>query len=777
MAKYVIICFISAFLQLHGFSQQVSKTKSIEELHIALADKNTPTDHADLLLDLALAYVLKPGSFSHDLDTAILLINQADIINNKNLHSKTIEAKACYVYSNAYREKGDTATGHRYINKALNHYSALNMSEELGKSYFEKASYFNWQDSKYYPVIKDYFEKALTQFKLSDDKQNQGFALKNMADFDVLMKNYGLALNELNEALSIYKSINYEKLQSVYDLLNLVHINLGDYPQAIQYGLLAEDAAVKTHDTTMQLCTIYFRLSLAYSKGYNSTGDESIKYERKALNIALKQQDFQSIQLIAASLCYLYTRRHQPQKAIRLIHDLGDNIKFNDWADSLYVFSAYLQVFTEAKQYSKAKFYTDYLVSVLSDTSKDLSTDQPNIAFEGLVRYYIETHQYDLAEKYASINLVYCRHQHNSNRAIIATAYNTKSAADSAIGDFRSSLYNYKQFVRINDSMFNEAKAFQFAQMQVVYNTRQKEDSLKINKQNFQLLKTKNETDLRKAGIVRNTIILSSFLLLLIMYISYHVKQNSNKKLQAKQKEINHQNEELTRTVQEKNTLLEEKEWLLKEVHHRVKNNLQIVISLLNTQSRFLDNKEAINAIAESRHRMQAMSLIHQKLYQSEQTAYVDMQSYIRELAGYLETSYNMDKHICFVFKIDKIELDIAQAIPVSLILNETITNAIKYAFAGREDGKIEITMQAHEDDEILLSIQDDGKGLPSSFNIDTNDSMGMRLIKGLVKQISARLDISGEDGTCIIIRFATDSKLKIIALNEAGRKEQAVAM
>ncbi len=774
MTKYVIVCFISAFLQLHGLSQQVNETKSIKELRIALADKTTQTDRADLLLNLALAYVLKPGSFSHDLDTAILLVNQAEIINNKNLHSQLIEAKACFVYSNAYREKGDTTTGHGYINKALKLYSALNMHEELGKVYFETASYFDWQDNKCFPLIKDCFEKALTEFKSSGDKQNQGFALKNMADFDILMKEFGLALNELNEALAIYKSVNYPKLQSVYDLLNLVHINLGDYPQAIKYGLLAEDAALKTGDTTMQLCTIYVRLSLAYSKGYNSTGNESIEYKMKALNIALKWQDYQSIQFIAASLCYQFTRQHQPQNAIHLIHDLDDNIKFNSWTDSLYVFSAYLEVFTEAKQYNKAKYYADYLVSVLSDTSKDLSAEQPNIAFEGLIRYYIQTHQYELAEKYANINLTYCL-QH-ANRSIVAMAYNSKSEADSATGNFRSSLDSYKQFVRTNDSMFNEAKAFQFAQMQVVYNTRQKEDSLKINEQNFQLLKTKSNADLRKASVVRNTIITSSLLLLLVMYISYRLKQNSNRKLQAKQKEINRQNEELTRAVQEKNTLLEEKEWLLKEVHHRVKNNLQIVISLLNTQSKFLDNQEAIDAIQESRHRMQAMSLIHQKLYQSESSAYVNMQMYIRELSSYLEASFSTGKRIIFDIEVCDIELDIAQAIPIGLILNEIITNAIKYAFIGKENGNINITMQMQNEQDVLLQISDDGVGLPSGFTIDKSDSMGMRLIRGLVKQIGGQINLFSQNGTRVYIHFKMDSKLKSISSKESLESPQLIS-
>src|SRR5262249_22759774 len=140
-------------------------------------------------------------------------------------------------------------------------------------------------------------------------------------------------------------------------------------------------------------------------------------------------------------------------------------------------------------------------------------------------------------------------------------------------------------------------------------------------------------------------------------------------------------NKMVTQKNEQLQYLLKEKEWLVREIHHRVKNNLQIVMSLLNSQSAYIDNEPALTAIHDSQHRVQAMSLIHQKLYNSENLSSIEMSNYIRELAYNLRDSFNAGKHIRFNFNIESIEMDVSQAVPVGLILNEAITNSIKYAF------------------------------------------------------------------------------------------------
>ena len=136
--------------------------------------------------------------------------------------------------------------------------------------------------------------------------------------------------------------------------------------------------------------------------------------------------------------------------------------------------------------------------------------------------------------------------------------------------------------------------------------------------------------------------------LLLLSYNRYRLKQRSNQQLQAQQRVLQERQEEINYKNTTLQLLLTEKEWLLKEIHHRVKNNLQIVMSLLNAQATYLSDEAALSAIQESQHRVQAMALIHQKLYQSEQVARISMPAYIQEVVSYLRDSYNLHQPIDF---------------------------------------------------------------------------------------------------------------------------------
>jgi two-component sensor histidine kinase len=227
-----------------------------------------------------------------------------------------------------------------------------------------------------------------------------------------------------------------------------------------------------------------------------------------------------------------------------------------------------------------------------------------------------------------------------------------------------------------------------------------------------------------------------------------------NEALEYQQVEINQKNKSLQDLVHDKDHLLIEKEWLLKEIHHRVKNNFHIVASLLEIQSSYLKSKEAISAIKESQHRINSMSIIHQKLYQSESLSTVHMPEYIYELVEYLKESYAIREEIGFDLQIENIELSHSFVITLGLILNEAITNAIKYAFVDRHDGKIFIALSHISDSHISLIIQDNGSGLPKNFHNRVGSSMGMELLQGLTDDIGGRLSIKNNNGTCIKIIF-----------------------
>jgi two-component sensor histidine kinase len=325
--------------------------------------------------------------------------------------------------------------------------------------------------------------------------------------------------------------------------------------------------------------------------------------------------------------------------------------------------------------------------------------------------------------------------------------------ADSAAGNYLAAIDHYQRYKAISDTIYNIAKSRQIEEMQAKYESDKKEKDIQLLRRESQL----QQSQLKQASLGRTvTIAIIALLLIIIalLYNRYRIRQRSNHQLESQQKEINLKNTSLQKLVNEKDGLLEEKEWLLKEIHHRVNNNLQIVMSLLNTQSAYLDNDSAILAIRDSQHRMRAMSLIHQKLYQSDKVAIIDMQVYIEELTSYLDDNFNVNNRIRFQLYVAPIELDIAQAVPLGLIINEIITNAIKYAFPDNSQGMISISMELVEQGEVLLVIADNGKGLPPGFDSVGSHSLGMNLVQGLTKQLNGTFTIKSQQGVTVNIRF-----------------------
>ncbi|HWQ20515.1 MAG TPA: PAS domain S-box protein [Methanotrichaceae archaeon] len=199
-----------------------------------------------------------------------------------------------------------------------------------------------------------------------------------------------------------------------------------------------------------------------------------------------------------------------------------------------------------------------------------------------------------------------------------------------------------------------------------------------------------------------------------------------------------------------------EKEVLLREVHHRVKNNLQIISSLLSIQSRYLPDDQTSEMLNECRGRVRSMSLIHENLYKSENLARVNFAQYIRSLVMYIRQSFGDGaRGINIRLDLDETFLNIDYAIPCGLIVNELVSNSLKHAFPDHRAGRISIELRSSKDGSVYLSVQDDGVGIPQSPEMGTPKSMGLQLVAALAKQIKATLEIDGHDGTSFKIAFA----------------------
>jgi len=199
---------------------------------------------------------------------------------------------------------------------------------------------------------------------------------------------------------------------------------------------------------------------------------------------------------------------------------------------------------------------------------------------------------------------------------------------------------------------------------------------------------------------------------------------------------------------------LKEKEVLLKEVHHRVKNNLQVISSILNLQSSYLEDEKIINILRESQDRIKTMSIIHESLYQANDFSQINFSQYVVSLSKNLVHSYgNFDSFVETTYEIDDVHLSLDLSIPCGLIINELISNALKYAFKGREKGKLNISLQL-KNGVVTIIVADNGVGIPKNINIRETNSLGLQLVMSLVEQIDGELKMDNKKGTTFTITF-----------------------
>ncbi|MCK9151580.1 PAS domain S-box protein [Methanobacterium alcaliphilum] len=199
---------------------------------------------------------------------------------------------------------------------------------------------------------------------------------------------------------------------------------------------------------------------------------------------------------------------------------------------------------------------------------------------------------------------------------------------------------------------------------------------------------------------------------------------------------------------------LEEKKVLLMEIHHRVKNHLQIISSLLSLQSLTFEDEQIVNALVEIQNRVQTIAMTHENLYQSSNLSKINMKIYILKIINNLTRTYEKETlNLTIIPQIDQVYLNIETASPCGLIINELMTNSIKYAFPHDLNGKICIEL-TKKDDDLFLKISDDGIGLPDNFDYDKTNTLGLRLVKSLTRQMNADLKVDMSEGTCFQIRF-----------------------
>lgn len=626
---------------------------------------------------------------------------------------------------------GNQVAGRQSLLLVTGYYHRQAMYGKEAEAWFRLGYFSEWRQENY-AWIDSCFNTAIGKYGLAGLALQEIRAYKELADLHLNEGKLDQAENELLEVIERYKELNYPYLHYTYDLLSATARLKGDFYKGLRYGLSAVQNMEESGDTT-DAYFIYARLGHIYRN--LGLHQESINWYRRELHSWMGSQDTTYMNRYR-DVCFMVQeliRLDKTQEALALVMELEAIFPPISSYDYSSVAQSLGHCYQALRQYGLAEFQYKQMMKYLAGMPDNEEVTDAKL---DLGAFYVQQNKFISARPFLEDVLRTPRGIANTYKLMVA--HELMEQVDSAVGDFPAALLHFRIFKQLNDSLYNGTKSRQIEELQIQYETAKKEHAI-------QLLQNENEireTRLHQAQLTRNLTFGGLAMLMLtvgLLYNQYRNKQKNNR-------QISRQNQALQQ-------LLKEKEWLLKEVHHRVKNNLQVVMSLLNSQTAYDNNPEVNNAMRESRFRMHAMSLIHQKLYQSTTMDRVDMNTYIRELVVFLQEGFGTRHHFDFDVQLTA-SLNVTQATPVGLILNEAISNALKHGFREPSGGTIQVVFRVLKPQWYRLVITDNGAGLPEDYEAHPHNSLGMDLMRGLTEQLDGIFELKRGAGLTVIIEF-----------------------
>jgi two-component sensor histidine kinase len=719
-------------------------TASVDSTRRLLSDLNKTTTgrkRLEILIKLGSSYLYKPGELKSDLDTADLFLDQAKELGAKLKLSK-IQNRVLFLEADVLFERGDQPKARIAYLQAIDNYTRSGEMDEAALAWIAIADRIMYSDDSTGMRGMRGYEHALNIYTQLHNKEKAAGVLKVFGDRLFVQGKLDQSENELLKALSIYRSIGYKKLHYTYDLLAGVSTGKGNLNKALYYSLEMIKSVEATGDSA-RAYLLYSRIAAVY-RNLNEN-EKSIYWYKKALVNGTKDPEL--FYDINNRIISLMIKEGKTKEALEsLLKLIKKHPPTRDW-DKLTVATRLGECYALLGKDDLAEKYDQQAVTL---AERKLPKQDGLTAYKRMADFYFSRKRYVPAGIY--LHKVLAVQRGIGEVETIRNTYLKLFKTDSATGHYLSAIKNHQRYESLTDSIFTVAKAKQIAELELQYEKDQKVQRLE-SKGKLQ------QAELQHAGTVRNFTIAGAGLLFLFLamgYRRYRQKQSSNRLLQAQQQKINRINQSLQLTVAEKDTLLIEKDWLLKEINHRVKNNLHMVISLLESQAAYLED-DALKAIEISQHRIYAMSLIHQKLYLSEDIKMIDMDLYIKEFVPYLADSFGPPANIRIRSVIEPLKLGISQAIPLGLILNEAITNSFKYAFPDNQPGAIFIGLK-QAGNMMELVVADDGIGIQQQVDENEPRSLGIELMKGLTRDLKGSITFDMGMGTKITVIFATDS-------------------
>ncbi|UXX80229.1 tetratricopeptide repeat protein [Reichenbachiella carrageenanivorans] len=531
-----------------------------------------------------------------------------------------------------------------------------------------------------------------------NDSLQLGISKETLAIVDEIQGNISSALTLHFESIKIFEQISSSKhLAWAYNGMGALHYQQYDYDQALFYFLKSMDIRTQLNNPT--------------------------EVAKSMVNIALI---FNKTEQYDSSLFYLHSSL----------------APFVDNTDQLMESIVYLNLgstFSYMEQFDSAEYYFNK-----SETIQKKIGDHEGLGvlYRKLGELYSEKKDLLKALDYYTLSLEYVQKLGDIGRFI-----ETKQAqylVYEAMGDFQNAYQIQSEYLILRDSLINIKNKEIINEYNIKYETEQKERTiteLELEQKNAALAFANSQNQ-------RNIFIFGFAILIIFIRFLYHRYTTKKKTSEL----LSEKNVEITKA-------LEDREILLKEIHHRVKNNLQVISSLLNLQAGSLDDDVAKDAVREGQSRVKSMALIHQKLYSADDVRGVDVQDYLENLSAELFRAFGVDEEkVNWAIDAAGLKMDIDTVIPLGLIINELITNSIKYAFQDVEHGLLNISLE-ETGETMHVMVKDNGIGMDEDA-LKSSNSFGWKMIKSLSRKLKAEINVKNEQGTTV---YLTLSRYKLV--------------
>lgn len=571
------------------------------------------------------------------------------------------------------------------------------------------------------------FLLSFLSFKLFAQTDTVQIIKLNKKSEEISKINSDSSLYLAKEALSLSEKLNFNRgiATSKKNIAISYYVN-GKTDEAIKQFIDAIKLFEEQKDIN-ELAHCYSQMGICFYMQYQY--ENALKYYDKSISLYLKtknQKDLAGV-YINQGITYTYIDRMKEaeanyKKALKIYQNIGYETGFAPAYNSL------AKIYFAKKDYKTA--IDNYLLasnySLKSGNKYHLISN-----YNSLATCYKEIKQYQIAKDYSQKSIDISEEVGSIEREYFC--HETMAEILSAMGDYKGAYASMLSYNSLKDTLFNQDKNDAIAEMQAKFDVEKNQQKVK----EIELQKKIDDEANTKQRLLLIVLIIVILISLVFTMILFRNKQKVNSLLEQKNAAIQ--------------ANLEQKEVMMSEVHHRVKNNLQMVSSILDLQARELSDPNSKRVIEDSLNRISAISLIHQRLYQTENIRGIKIDSYLRELCNDLIQNFssNNTTKITPNYNIENLVLDLETAIPIGLISAELVTNACKYAFNNISNPQITISLKIDEQ-KMILKVSDNGTGKLNQQTSGT--SFGTKLIKSLSRKLKAEIFENSSNGTEVIL-------------------------